>query len=817
MHSTFNPAMMTQPQLEATLVDRGKIVTRVTELLTRGAKQKSKHNILLVGPRGIGKSHLTTLIYYRLQSLPELRDKLAIAYLREDEWGLTSLLDLLIRIYQAAIRSRTGVEPALQTQLHNKSSEESERIIWRLLLEFLGDRSLLVIAENLDTILASIGIEGQRRLRALIQTYPIWNILATSTSISPDLSEQKAPFYGFFDLIRIEELSVGGAVTLLRRLALARGDAETEAFIASPIGRARVRAIQHLAGGNSRIFVLFYDVLQRRAPNTPLDDYILEPLQKTIDALTPYYQSKMAAVSPLQQKILLYLCQRRVPVTVTAIANGSLSSHQTIASQLKQLLANRYVRVNRLGRESYYELSEPLMRICIEAKSHDREPLRLLVEFLRYWFYREELEAQLKATEEPGEMREYLLAALKEYDSTDAHHHLNSEIARLCAALGHASPELEKSIAEELATVSKIAEDWNHCIRALSRLGRAAELVPLVEKALTQHPDHVEILIPLGQAYSAAGRQEDALHAYRHAIQIDPKNAFAWYEQGRSLARLKKYEDAIVSFDTALKFRPHMASDARVMKADSLMRLDRPEAALKTLRPIVRTGKSVSGVFGIYGWALFELDRYEEALPYLKKAVEYFPADQFSFTNLGLSLLKLGQADEGLATLAQAHKNRPQNEWTAARYCAALFSQQQCERALAELPNEIVAHGIFHILLEVNRSDIKQGALQNRLKEIEELVLDPLWQQAFQGALTEFLSFAAENTESSATIRQLEIWQSAFAELYENDPAYQMFIQLLDVLIQFKKGAGLRALLSIPLEQRRLLITEEQEQALGRA
>ena len=92
--------------------------------------------------------------------------------------------------------------------------------------------------------------------------------------------------------------------------------------------------------------------------------------------------------------------------------------------------------------------------------------------------------------------------------------------------------------------------------------------------------------------------------------------------------------------------------------------------------------------------SVFELDRYEEALPYLKKAVEYFPADQFSFTNLGLSLLKLGQADEGLATLAQAHNNRPQNKWTAARYCAALFSQQQCERALAELPNEIVAHGI---------------------------------------------------------------------------------------------------------------------------
>jgi len=815
MHSTFNPSLMTQPQLEATLVDRGRIVTRVSELLTEGAQRNSRHHILLVGPRGIGKSHLTTLIYYRLRTSESLRNRLSIAYLREDEWGLTSLLDLLIRIYGAAVDS-SSEEFQLLANLHNKPYEDAEEHVWRLLQTFLGKRSLLVIAENVDSILASIGIEGQQRLRSLIQTYPVWNILATSTSISSDLSEHRAPFYGFFEIIRIEELSVGGAISLLRRLALARGDLETEAFIASPIGRARVRAIQHLAGGNSRIFVLFYDVLQRRAPNTPLDDYILEPLQKTIDALTPYYQSKMSSVSPLQQKILLFLCQRRIPVTVTTIANGTLSSHQTVANQLKQLLSSRYVRVNRLGRESYYELAEPLMRICIEAKAHDHEPLRLLVEFLRYWFYREELEAQLKSAEGPGEMREYLLAALKEYDSTEGHHHLNSEIARLCTALTHASPENEPSIAEELATVSKIAEDWRHCVRALSKLGRAQELVPLLEKVVSQHPDDAAVLIPMGQAYGATGRQEDALQAYQRAIAVDPKSAFAWYEHGRSLVRLKKYEDALCSFDTALKLRPNFAHDIRVMKAETFMHLDRPEAAMKVLQPALKTGESVQGVFTIYGWALSEQGRHEEAMAYLTKATEHFPDDQFAFTHLGLTLLDQGQVEKGVAELARAYRKRPENKWTAAQYCRALFSSQQYDRTLSELPNEIVAHGIFHLLLEANRQYTKQGALQNRIKELETLTSGRDWQQAFHGSLIEFLSYASEETTTPLQIRRLEVWRDALSELYGDTSDYQLVIQLLDVLLQFKKGAGLRVLLSIPLEQRRLLITEEQEQALGR-
>jgi tetratricopeptide (TPR) repeat protein len=809
--------MMTQQQLEATLVDRTRIAKRVSELLTIGAQEKSKHNILLVGPRGIGKSHLTALIYYRLDAMQELTDKLAIAYLREDEWGLTSLLDLLLRIYEAIVGGPAGQNAATQLNLQGKPHEESEQIIWALISDFLQGRSLLLIAENLDTILGNIGIEGQKRLRAIIQTSPVWNILATSTSISSDLSDQNAPFYGFFDLIRLEELSVPGAITLLRRLAASRKDSEMESFIASPIGRARVRAIQHLAGGNPRIFVLFYDVLQRRSPNTPLDDYILEPLQKTIDALTPYYQSKMAAVSPLQQKIILYLCQRRVPATVTAIANGSLSSHQTIANQLKQLLANRYVRVNRLGRESYYELAEPLMRICIEAKSHDREPLRLLVEFLRYWFYREELEDQLKSVEAPGQMREYLLAALKEYDSSDHHHHLDPQIERLCSALSQASPEQEGPIAEELATVSKIAEDWGHCSLALSKLGRTSEAIFQVERALLQKPNDFNLHLSIANTFGTAGRYDEALTSYEQAIALAPKNALAWYGRGRALSHLEKYDEAIASFDTALELPSKITPNIRVMKADAFMHLKRPESVLETLRPVLRSGKSVIGIFALYGWALGKLDRHREAMEYLNRAIDSFPDDQFALTHFGLNLLEMGQSDEAIAALERAHQKKPQSKWTASHFCGALFKVKQYERALKEIPNEIVAHRIFHLLLETYNDHLRQGALQVRLKEIEGTVPDSLWRQAFQGALTEFLGYAADKTTSSDEIQELEIWQQALKELFAGILDYEMFGRLLDVLIQFKKGAGLRVLLSVPLEQRRLLITEEEEQALGRA
>jgi tetratricopeptide (TPR) repeat protein len=746
-----------------------------------------------------------------------VKSRLTIAYLREDEWGLTSLFDFLIRVYESASGRTFSADLLPTAALPTKSNVEVEGVVWQLIRELIGDKALLVIVENLDTVLTGIGFDGQQRLRSLIQTYPVWNILATSTTITPDLNNQRAPFYGFFDLIRVGELSVASAVLLLKRLASSRGDGETEEFIDSPMGRARVRAIQHLAGGNSRIFVLFYDVLQRRAPGTPLNDYILEPLQKTIDALTPYYQAKMAAVSPLQQKILLYLCQRRVPSTVTAVANGTFSTNQTIASQLKQLLTNRYVRVNRLGRESFYELAEPLMRICLEAKSHDGEPLRLLVEFLRYWFYRDELEAQLTSYGGAGEMRDYLLAALKEYDSVDAHHHLNSEIERLCGALGHASIEDEPNIAEELATVSKIAEDWSHCVLALSRLGRVMEVVPYIEKAVLLHPDDERLQISMGRAYSAVKRFDEALIHFDRAIALNPKEAYVWYERGRVLNALHRYEDALASFESSLRFKPARPTDVRILKADVLMRLGRATETLATLRPVLKFGDSERGIFAIYGSALADLDRHREALEFFDKALKSYPADNFAMTHRGLSLIAIGDKNDGVQALRTAYLNKPDSRWTASHYCGALFTDGQYSAALEQLPNEVVAHRIFHLLLGTFNESLKQGALQNRLKSIETAVANVAWQQAFIGALTEFLSYASRQAGSEKDLHKMDIWIAALTELYDGRAEYTLLLNLFRVLRDFKNGAGLKTLLSVPLEQRRLLISEQQELALGKS
>ncbi len=59
----------------------------------------NKHQILLIGPRGIGKTHLIALLHHRITQDPTLSDKVRIAWLLEDE-TITSFVQLLRRIYE---------------------------------------------------------------------------------------------------------------------------------------------------------------------------------------------------------------------------------------------------------------------------------------------------------------------------------------------------------------------------------------------------------------------------------------------------------------------------------------------------------------------------------------------------------------------------------------------------------------------------------------------------------------------------------------------------------------------------------------------
>ena len=61
--SRFTPSLMAQEALEALFVQREDLARRITEQIRDSALTPSKHHTLLIGPRGIGKTHFISLIH----------------------------------------------------------------------------------------------------------------------------------------------------------------------------------------------------------------------------------------------------------------------------------------------------------------------------------------------------------------------------------------------------------------------------------------------------------------------------------------------------------------------------------------------------------------------------------------------------------------------------------------------------------------------------------------------------------------------------------------------------------------------------------
>src|SRR5207248_5927371 len=96
----FTPSRTAPEVLERIFVQREALLKDAEERLHESAVSGNKHHLLLIGPRGSGKTHFVALVFHRLSRRDDLRDRLRIAWLAEDE-TTTSFFKLLLRIYRA--------------------------------------------------------------------------------------------------------------------------------------------------------------------------------------------------------------------------------------------------------------------------------------------------------------------------------------------------------------------------------------------------------------------------------------------------------------------------------------------------------------------------------------------------------------------------------------------------------------------------------------------------------------------------------------------------------------------------------------------
>ena len=384
--SAFNPSTMSPKLLEAIFVEREPLVQELLTGIRGSLSPTSKAHALVLGPRGMGKTHLVSLIYHRIREGREgaegLDEHLRVAWLREEERGIATFFHLLRRII--VVLAATYKDPELEKRLaalSGNAPKDTQALAERLLVEWLEGKTLLLLVENFEDMLHRMGEQGQQAFRAFLQNRSCCLVLATAPTLTAALSKQTAPFYNFFNLHTLEEFSVETARGLMRLIAQERGDNEFADFLETPVATERLRAIEDLAGGHPRIWILFAGFLTKEI----LDD-LVPAFYKLVDELTPYYQSKMEMLPGQEALIIETLSEKPGAMPVKELAEACFLAPNAVSAHLNDLSKHGFVRVEKLGRESYYEIRDPLLRMWLQVKNETDKSLGLLVNFVKYWF-----------------------------------------------------------------------------------------------------------------------------------------------------------------------------------------------------------------------------------------------------------------------------------------------------------------------------------------------------------------------------------------------------------------------------------------------
>ncbi len=175
--------------------------------------------------------------------------------------------------------------------------------------------------------------------------------------------------------------------------------------------------------------------------------------------------------------------------------------------------------------------------------------------------------------------------------------------------------------------------------------------------------------------------REEALAAYEQAVKKAPHFYQAWYARGNVLSELGRYEDAVGSYDSAIQLFPYEKvsqnySDAsqsndrgtqRRLQSDlefyatfwryrglMLANLKRYSEALESFDRAMQLHLDDSVNWDLRGVALQGLNRHAEALASFDKAIEFKPDYQYAWMHRGNALSALGKYEEAVASYDRA-------------------------------------------------------------------------------------------------------------------------------------------------------------------
>ena len=303
---------VTSPErLRHTSVAREHIVDNSIESLRGSVGRKSKHHLLFIGPRGIGKTHLLSCIEDNVESDETLSAGGVVVRFPEESNRTLSFADFLIGVCEI-LKDVLEDEPLWEELFARVQTEEDNARVVDILAPAIREqnrehnRTLLIMLENLGEIFTR-QIRDKNDLGSLRKFFMADNgclLLATAPLHFDAITDVGQPFYDFFDIQILENLSFEETVEVIR---LNLSWEKHEEILATFEGmRPRLQALYRMTGGNPRLTMMLYELIAHESFTRVQDQF-----QLLLDRISPFYQGRLNDLPPGQRALLECLASMR--------------------------------------------------------------------------------------------------------------------------------------------------------------------------------------------------------------------------------------------------------------------------------------------------------------------------------------------------------------------------------------------------------------------------------------------------------------------------------------------------------------------------
>ncbi len=595
----YNPAFLDDEALKANFVVRQADLELLVSAIGENTGD-SNQNILVFGPRGIGKTTLILRLALDIRETAELEAQFYPLVFAEESYKVCSAGEFWLEaLFHLAEQTK---DQRWERAYEELKEERDDKVLYERtlaqLLDFadIQNKRIVVMVENLNMVLGDqVSDKDAWILRHTLQNEPRIMLVGTATSEPDQIMNSGKAMFEMFKLHRLEPLN----------------EAECRALWTSISGKEvegrRVRALQILTGGSPRLLTIISAFSAHLSFAQLMDD-----MMQLVDDHTDYFKSHLDNLPAIERKIYVSLLEHWDPATSKQIAGDARRKVGETSSLLKRLMGRGYVEtVPRKGRTKWYRVSERLYNIyyLMRRRGASSQRVHALVDFMINFYGPDELlsiasrfaeEAVKLPPDHRADHFSFLASLLQEGRVDSFRSRIQGELSPILSSV----TDLPSSLGKAMGIESSMGLD-----ESLLRL----YLTEAQRRRLETGTEEWRIFVEAQRLSRSDGCGEaeyiEAERLYRQAIEMAPENALFWMRFATLLAWLSRNER------------------------------DRSEQCIEACSKVIEIQPASSDAWfimaGVLGW---HLQRYGEAEEAYRRAIALDPKNADPWTGLGLVL-----------------------------------------------------------------------------------------------------------------------------------------------------------------------------------